>query len=1010
MRHLAFVAVLSVVTLSIVSGTAPAGEPDDGVETYTPEELSALDRALHAVNMDRHDLTFKKDMTKGYACLEIVRAMLADPMLIAPEMDSLVGRAVAIDREVGAPLGSLVTARDCFENPMPLSTPVLKDPAARFDILNGYVRLHEENYGVPGGTPAELVAWLGRLVSSGGNPLWLDPPADADEDAEEASITTDSPDYRALRRYLPEQMDWHEVFASPYPEDVEAAIKTDVESRKEEWLHELGARIRVANLVDWWIVTFGDPVQWLGDLPATAFPTDEPLITETPYGRVALGTPGDDVYTGEFAALVDPGGNDRYVDCRIGTAFGTANRRVGFFADLGGDDVYACAEVDLTLGAAVLGIAAFYDLGAGNDLYQGGHGSLAAAFGGVAVFYDDGGSDVYEGKTFTQGAAGFGVAVLADDSVQAAPEMTTDEGTKDPVDIGLFDNDRFSAWANAQAFARCRGVAVLSNRRGNEIYEAGGVYLDAPLFADRYQSFSQGFAIGERGVDYAGGIALLVDLDGNDRYLGDIYNQGVGYWYSAGLLYDGGGNDTYEMTQYGQGSGIHLAVGGLIDVSGHDTYVMHSGLGQGGSHDYAASILHDRGGDDRYLGNTSCNGCGLTNAVGIHIDRSGNDVYAGRLNGGMNSGRPARGFGSIGVLLDLSGKDSYLGILTDDGAARRTDVGVGLDLPTPAPESAPASTPNQVTGRAEVPEVCRYEGELTRQVFDELWAIAIRWEVGDNRVIVPEARKRIAAFGTPVLVLLRGKVEQRASGLEFRAFVDVLKQLREAGAEEAVIGFLRDLLADEGERPITVGLYLTGELRAAALADEVALLLASEQDGIARRAAGVLGALGSDTGNDVLTAWLAPAGDERRIQAAITTLLLRGAPVWDQLRPLLDHPLMSVRSMLATSLAAHAEAYADVLRAALLDPDLSPRALRTLLDAFARSKLVPGITDVAAVAARLDSEDFGQRADAARVLRKWAGQEAAGARERDVANVILTALLLTEEDPYVRFCAAPEKE
>ena len=179
------------------------------------------------------------------------------------------------------------------------------------------------------------------------------------------------------------------------------------------------------------------------------------------------------------------------------------------------------------------------------------------------------------------------------------------------------------------------------NTRGNEVYEAGGVYLHAPLFGDRYQSFSQGFAIGERDIDYAGGIAMLIDHAGNDRYLGDIYNQGVGYWYSGGFLWDGGGNDLYEMTQYGQGSGIHLAVGGLVDVDGSDTYVMHSGLGQGGSHDYAASILHDRGGDDRYFGNTSCNGCGLTNSVGIHIDRSGNDTYASRKGGGLNSGRPA---------------------------------------------------------------------------------------------------------------------------------------------------------------------------------------------------------------------------------------------------------------------------------------------------------------------------------------------------------------------------------
>ena len=95
---------------------------------------------------------------------------------------------------------------------------------------------------------------------------------------------------------------------------------------------------------------------------------------------------------------------------------GTKDRRVGFFADLGGDDVYDCGEVNITLGAAVLGLAAFLDLGMGDDRYSGGHGSLGAAMGGVAVFYDDGGSDVYEGRTFTQGAAGFGVGVFHDDA------------------------------------------------------------------------------------------------------------------------------------------------------------------------------------------------------------------------------------------------------------------------------------------------------------------------------------------------------------------------------------------------------------------------------------------------------------------------------------------------------------------------------------------------------------------------------------------------------------------
>jgi hypothetical protein len=146
------------------------------------------------------------------------------------------------------------------------------------------------------------------------------------------------------------------------------------------------------------------------------------------------------------------------------------------------------------------------------------------------------------------------------------------------------------------------------------------------------------------------------------------------------------------------GSGIHLAVGGLVDVSGNDTYVMHSGLGQGGSHDYAASILHDRGGNDRYMGATSCNGCGLTNAVGLFIDRAGDDTYGARREGGLNTGRPARDFGSIGVLIDLSGKDDYLGEMEDGGVWRgRTWRGADV-TPPPARRSlvpgAPRSRPS----------------------------------------------------------------------------------------------------------------------------------------------------------------------------------------------------------------------------------------------------------------------------------------------------------------------------
>lgn len=958
-----------LLALLLPLSAAAAPPPPEYGGSWTDGELAAIDRALHAANMTRKDLIFRKDLTEGHGCLPDVRAMMEDPLRIPAFMDRFVARVQ------GASAEELAVAR------------------AAAALAPGLPPVS------PGAPPSSLTT-PEKLLG------WLEPYSAPNVDLMAAFPGLDEEDLRLLRRYLPPEMDWHEVFPSPFDEATTARLKAERKERGDAWLHEAGAKIDLGRLAKSWLLSFGGLPAWLRQLPPDAFPNDAPKVLETSYGRIAIGTAGDDVYTGDYVILIDPGGDDRYVNCRIGAGLGPGYGGFSLFADLGGDDVYECGDVDLTLGAAVLGIAAFYDLGAGNDRYVGGHGTMGAAFGGIAVLYDDGGSDTYEGKTFTQGAAGFGIGILYDDSVQDPPKMTTDEGTPDPVDTHAFDNDRLTAWANAQAFARARSVALCVNRRGNDTYEAGGVYLDAPLFSDRYQSFSQGFAIGERGIDWAGGIALLADFDGNDRYLGDIYDQGVGYWYSAGLLYDGGGNDLYEMTQYGQGSGIHLAVGGLVDAGGNDAYVMHSGLGQGGSHDYAASVFQDRGGDDRYLGMTSCNGCGLTNSVGIFSDRSGNDTYAGRRNGGMNAGRPARGFASIGILVDLGGKDDYLGIMKDETAWRDSDIGVGVDV-AGGEAGGNAAGPSAPTGKAEIPDVCSYEGSLTEEVFDELWAIAIRWEVGDNRTIVPKARERIAAFGPAVLPMMDAKMEESASGLELRAYVDVLGKLREAGADAAVTDFLRRNLASEVERRKKVALYLTGEMKMASLEGEVASILVGGNDSLALRAAGVLRALGSHAGDGTLLDWLDSSEDEFRLQAALGTLLGLETECYDSVRLLLDHPLMSVRTRLATLLAEHASAYAAGIRTDVRGAAPSPRALRTLLDVLVRAKLPPEKADATAVAQLLANDDWGVRADAARVIRRWERLDGTDAAILEPALDALVTAMETETDPYVRFCARP---
>lgn len=1010
--------------------------PAEYGDSYTPEELAALDTALHAANMDRTDLEFKKDFAKGYECFPVVREMMAQPLYIAPWMDNFAAAGNA------SGLGTLPTATQvmlaCYTLVAGAAADLSSNPRISLTAQSASFQPLTPQSAAPSlMNPAGIKSsqqLLTALTALAGSPVATGLPAEG---------------YDKLREFLPLAMAWHDVFPRTVDDEQHKKWEEEDKTAPPDAFYKALAPLNETGLLAQYNQAFGFPVEKLKDLPQAIWP-DQPQIIDTEFGRIGLGTLGDDEWQGDFAVLLDPGGNDHYKNCRIGAAYGARTHaarlgpdgeptgasadysplgdgRIAFFADLGGDDFYDCADTDITLGAAVLGIAAFYDLGAGNDRYLAGSGTLGSAMGGIATFYDDGGSDYYSGKTYTQGAAGFGIGLMLDDSVQAPPNVPTDVETPEPIDLHAFDNDYYTAWTNAQAFARTRGVAVCLNRRGNEVYHAGGVYLDAPLFSDRYQSFSQGFAIGEREIDYAGGIAMLVDYAGNDRYLGDIYNQGVGYWYSAGFVWDGAGNDSYEMTQYGQGSGIHLAIGGLIDGAGNDTYVMHSGLGQGGSHDFAASVMMDRGGNDHYMGLTSCNGTGLTNSVGMFFDRSGDDIYAGRRDGMMNGGRPDRNTGSIGLFVDLSGNDDYLSpAMKDGGVWTQTIYGMGVDItPPPAPEAEFKSdgAANAVSGKAPIPEICNYKGELDQKVFDELWEISVRWEVGDNRYIVPEARKRLIAFGPAVLAFMDAKMDNDNSGLAERAYVDILKAL-DTDNHNAVADLLRSNAAKDNDTRRNVALYLIGELKLADLADAVTPLLDNPDQALQRRAMGVLGQLGSHAADDKLIALIVSDADESVLRVALTTLTDLEVPCYDKLRPLLDHPMVTLREALINQLIKHWAVYGgevvqDVNTVGMwLGPETigeqappvlgSLRAQRTLLTVLSRAETMPDLPCSEAVSRMLTNADWGMRADAMRVVRHWQKLSADKPELAPALNPIVDALeaqLASETDPYVKYVA-----
>ncbi|MFC2173734.1 hypothetical protein ACFLU6_14075, partial [Acidobacteriota bacterium] len=56
-------------------------------KTYTRDELAGLDRALQAWDMTRHDMTFRKDYTKGHLAFPLILDMMKHPMHIALYMD-----------------------------------------------------------------------------------------------------------------------------------------------------------------------------------------------------------------------------------------------------------------------------------------------------------------------------------------------------------------------------------------------------------------------------------------------------------------------------------------------------------------------------------------------------------------------------------------------------------------------------------------------------------------------------------------------------------------------------------------------------------------------------------------------------------------------------------------------------------------------------------------------------------------------------------------------------------
>ncbi|MCF8233732.1 MAG: hypothetical protein K9G67_02865 [Bacteroidales bacterium] len=146
-----------------------------------------------------------------------------------------------------------------------------------------------------------------------------------------------------------------------------------------------------------------------------------------------------------------------------------------------------------------------------------------------------------------------------------------------------------------------------------------------------------------------GDYCLVLDLGGNDRYIGNIAASSANVPVS--VLIDFQGDDTYQSENSQIASGI-AGIGALLDFDGDDIYYCRShGLGFS---IFGSSILYDFKGNDFYNSTKGHSQASAFVGAAMLIDKSGDDIYS--------CCAYSQGFGGslgVGVFLDLEGNDHY---------------------------------------------------------------------------------------------------------------------------------------------------------------------------------------------------------------------------------------------------------------------------------------------------------------------------------------------------------------
>jgi len=196
-------------------------------------------------------------------------------------------------------------------------------------------------------------------------------------------------------------------------------------------------------------------------------------------------------------------------------------------------------------------------------------------------------------------------------------------------------------------------------------------------------------------------VAAIIDLDGVDHYetKGTDATFGAGY-LGYGMLYDLDGDDTY-VGRYDSLASACLGVGVLWDGGGNDYY--DSIFAAQSTATLGVALLMDEGGDDHYYAFRSAQGYAMYRGAALLLDLEGNDLYEAEddlviypaaqnpnINANMSQGA-GQGFrndnveftdtycGGFAILCDLAGSDLYTAGIFAQGVGYWFGVGFLID-------------------------------------------------------------------------------------------------------------------------------------------------------------------------------------------------------------------------------------------------------------------------------------------------------------------------------------------